>query len=100
MWLNSKEILSAKTLLAVALICLTPLAWATTGGGPMDGFVNEILEIITGWGGRSLILVALSLGIFTAVKSSTLLPVIVSGGIALIISYGPEYLLTLSGALI
>lgn len=91
---------ACRSLVAMGLMCLTPLAWATTGGGPMEGFVNEIFDIINGWGGRIAIGVAMLLGMAVAIKQNSIMPLGPAGLLSLVIAYGPEYLLDLSGALI
>ncbi len=81
-------------------LCIMPDAFASTGGGGLSDLVDDLKEMLDTWVAQGVILCAFGFALFRCVTKFDFMSI---GGallLALVIAYGPDFLLSLTGAVI
>lgn len=96
--------LISKNLLPILImglcVCIIPDAFASTGGGGLSDLVDDLKEMLDTWVAQGVILCAFGFALFRCVTKFDFMSI---GGallLALVIAYGPDFLLSLTGATI
>ncbi len=87
-------------LITLGFILIAPDALASTGGGGLSGLVDELKEMLDSWIAQTVIICAFIAAAYQSIKNFNFMALGGAVLLALVMAYGPDFLLSLSGALI
>ncbi len=87
-------------MVASIILLASPDAIASTGGGGLSGLVDDLKEILNTWFAQAVVLFALAVAAYRLVAKFDLATAGSAIMVALILKYGPDFLISLTGAVI
>ncbi len=87
-------------ILASTLLFASPDVMASTGAGGLSGLVDDLKEILTTWFAQGLMYAAFAFAVWQLGTKFDYRPMGSVLMVALVLNYGPDFLISLTGAVI